>query len=176
DGDRGRERRGGAPARRGEGARDERDREREAGQERREGETTCHGCISFSLPRGRRGVWRAAGLLTRGSLPRRLPGLAASGVVAGERLPSQRRDRPGFAPEFPHRAPLWRRAYQRAHAVRVTQAVPRFVESCGLAAQGYQPVPLIPAGHPRFVSLIESSAPAWRSSPAPFSSWFPARW
>ena len=41
---------------------------------------------------------RAAGLLTRGSLPRRLPDLAASGVPAWERLPSQRRDRPGFAP------------------------------------------------------------------------------
>src|SRR5262249_25993354 len=38
------------------------------------------------------------GLLTRGSLPRRLPDLAASGFVTGERLPSQRRDRPGFAP------------------------------------------------------------------------------
>src|SRR5204862_265397 len=34
----------------------------------------------------------------RGSLPRRLPDLAASGVPAWERLPSQRRDRPGFAP------------------------------------------------------------------------------
>ena len=33
-------------------------------------------------------------------------------MVAGERLPSQRRDRPGLAPEFPHRAPrVWRRAY-----------------------------------------------------------------
>jgi VanZ like family len=40
----------------------------------------------------------ATGLLTRGSLPRRLPGSQASDVVAGERLPSQRRDRPGFAP------------------------------------------------------------------------------
>jgi VanZ family protein len=44
-------------------------------------------------------MWRnATGLLTRGSLPRRLPGPGASGVVAGERLPSQRRDRPGLAP------------------------------------------------------------------------------
>src|SRR3954467_5741412 len=41
---------------------------------------------------------RAAGLLTRGSLSRRLPGLATSGVSARERLPSQRRDRPGVAP------------------------------------------------------------------------------
>ena len=40
----------------------------------------------------------AAGLLTRGSLFRRLPGLRASGASAGERLPSQRRDRPGLAP------------------------------------------------------------------------------
>jgi VanZ family protein len=39
-----------------------------------------------------------AGLLTRGSLFRRLPGPQASGVSAGERLPSQRRDRPGLAP------------------------------------------------------------------------------
>src|SRR5256885_5381250 len=29
-----------------------------------------------------------------------------SGVVAGERLPLQRRDRPGLAPEFPHRSPV----------------------------------------------------------------------
>jgi VanZ family protein len=41
---------------------------------------------------------RAAGLLTRGALPRRLPGPRASGVSAWERLPSQRRDRPGLAP------------------------------------------------------------------------------
>src|SRR5215472_2170138 len=40
----------------------------------------------------------AAGLLTRGSLPRRLPGSKASGTPAGEHLPSQRRDRPGLAP------------------------------------------------------------------------------
>jgi hypothetical protein len=40
----------------------------------------------------------ATGLLTRGSLPRRLPDPRASGFMAGERLPSQRRDRPGFAP------------------------------------------------------------------------------
>src|SRR5437762_4512047 len=51
-----------------------------------------------SLPRGVRLARRAAGLLTRGSLPRRLPGRQASGVPAWERLPSQRRDRPGFAP------------------------------------------------------------------------------
>src|SRR5437868_730764 len=29
-----------------------------------------------------------------------------SGVVAEERLPLQRRDRPGLAPEFPHRSPV----------------------------------------------------------------------
>jgi VanZ family protein len=44
----------------------------------------------------------AAGLLTRGSLSHRLPGCrspsAASDVSVGEQLPSQRRDRPGFAP------------------------------------------------------------------------------
>src|SRR6476469_5776351 len=32
--------------------------------------------------------------------------LRPSGVVAGERLPLQRRDRPGLAPEFPHRSPV----------------------------------------------------------------------
>src|SRR6266496_5268896 len=52
-----------------------------------------------SLPRGVRLGRRAAGLLTRGSLPRRLPGPRASGISARERLPSQRRDRPGFAPD-----------------------------------------------------------------------------
>jgi hypothetical protein len=49
---------------------------------------------------------RAAGLLTRGSLPAAFPGLRPSGVVAEERLPLQRRDRPGLAPEFPHRSPV----------------------------------------------------------------------
>ncbi len=39
----------------------------------------------------------ATGLLTRGSLPRRLPGFG-QWLVAWEQLPSQRRDRPGFAP------------------------------------------------------------------------------
>src|SRR4051794_18337179 len=58
------------------------------------------------LPRGVRALRRAAGLLTRGSLPRRLPGQLPSGVVAVERLPLQRRDRPGLAPEFPHCAPI----------------------------------------------------------------------
>ena len=43
-------------------------------------------------------VGGAAGLLTRGSLPRRLPDPEVSGVVAGEQLPLQRRDRPGLAP------------------------------------------------------------------------------
>ena len=59
-------------------------------------------------------MWRnATGLLTRGSLPRRLPGLRASGVVAGERLPSQRRDRPGFAPGSLTAFLCVGRAYQR---------------------------------------------------------------
>ena len=49
---------------------------------------------------------RAAGLLTRGALPHRLPGPRPSGVVAGKHLPLQRRDRPGLAPEFPHRSPV----------------------------------------------------------------------
>src|SRR5262249_11736493 len=40
---------------------------------------------------------RPAGLLTRGSLLRRLPG-SRQWPLAEERLPSQRRDRPGFAP------------------------------------------------------------------------------
>jgi VanZ family protein len=41
-----------------------------------------------------------AGLLTRGALPHRLPNPCAGDQwhVAGERLPSQRRDRPGLAP------------------------------------------------------------------------------
>ncbi len=39
-----------------------------------------------------------AGLLTRGALPHRLPGVSASGDVAGKHLPLQRRDRPGLAP------------------------------------------------------------------------------
>jgi VanZ family protein len=43
-------------------------------------------------------VESAAGLLTRGSLPTAFPACAASGVVVGQRLPSQRRDRPGLAP------------------------------------------------------------------------------
>src|SRR5207302_4693385 len=30
-----------------------------------------------------------------------------SGVVAEKRLPLQRRDRPGLAPEFPYRSPVW---------------------------------------------------------------------
>jgi VanZ family protein len=58
-------------------------------------------------------VRSAAGLLTRGSLPRRLPGLPASGVVAGERLPLQRRDRPGIAPGSLTVLLMWGRAYHR---------------------------------------------------------------
>ncbi len=58
----------------------------------------------------------AAGLLTRGSLPRRLPGSQASGVVAEKRLPSQRRDRPGLAPGSLTVLLLVGRAYHRAVA------------------------------------------------------------
>src|ERR1700688_2615394 len=50
---------------------------------------------------------RATGLLTRGSLLHRLP--RPSGPVAfvvEKRLPLQRRDRPGLAPEFPYRSPV----------------------------------------------------------------------
>ena len=58
------------------------------------------------LPSARGSSWRrTAGLLTRGALPCRLPSPEASGVSARKRLPSQRRDRPGFAPAFPNRSP-----------------------------------------------------------------------
>src|SRR5918992_459588 len=57
------------------------------------------GLRSTNPPSARGSVWRgAAGLLTRGSPLRGLPGLSASGIVAERRLPSQRRDRPGLAP------------------------------------------------------------------------------
>jgi VanZ family protein len=60
-------------------------------------------------------MWRnATGLLTRGSLPRRLPDPEVSGVVAGERLPLQRRDRPGFAPGSLTAFLYVGRAYHRA--------------------------------------------------------------
>src|SRR5436309_15829244 len=78
-----------------------------------------------SFREGSRLERNATGLLTRGSLPRRLPGVSASGVVAGERLPSQRRDRPGLAPgsltAFPVSAePIIGRCLTRPHAtVRV---------------------------------------------------------
>ncbi len=52
------------------------------------------------------GARRAAGLLTRGSLLRRLPGPRASGTSAEEHLPSQRRDRPGLAPASLDRSPV----------------------------------------------------------------------
>ncbi len=59
----------------------------------------------------------AAGLLTRGSLSRRLPGRRfpgrASGISAGEQLPSQRRDRPGFAPGSLTELPCDGAAYHR---------------------------------------------------------------
>ena len=73
------------------------------------------------LPSARGSRWRrAAGLLTRGSLPRRLPGRWASGVVAGEHLPSQRRDRPGLAPGSLTALRLWARAYHSAMSTPAT--------------------------------------------------------
>jgi VanZ family protein len=54
----------------------------------------------------------AAGLLTRGSLLAAFPA-CASGFVAEERLPLQRRDRPGFAPGSLTVLPWLRRAYHR---------------------------------------------------------------
>src|SRR2546423_1750735 len=65
------------------------------------------------LPRGVRCLRRAAGLLTRGSLPRRLPGLTASGFSTRERLPLQRRDRPGLAPGSLSARRYRARAYHR---------------------------------------------------------------
>src|SRR5687767_10706366 len=60
---------------------------------------STRGLRSTNPPSARGSIWRsAAGLLTRGSPLRGLPSLSASGVVAERRLPSQRRDRPGFAP------------------------------------------------------------------------------
>ena len=59
----------------------------------------------------------AAGLLTRGSLSHRLPGTrfprCTSGTSAGEQLPSQRRDRPGFAPDSLTALPCEAGAYHR---------------------------------------------------------------
>jgi hypothetical protein len=46
--------------------------------------------------------------------PSRAPVAEPSGVVAGERLPSQRRDRPGFAPGSLTAFLVWGRAYHRA--------------------------------------------------------------
>ena len=54
------------------------------------------------------------GLLTRGSLPRRLPGRSASGFVTREHLLLQRRDRPGFAPGSLTGLLIRSRAYHRA--------------------------------------------------------------
>src|SRR5262245_38788590 len=64
------------------------------------------------------GCGRAAGLLTRGSPPCRLPGPEASGTSARERLPSQRRDRPGLTPgSLSARRTFVRRPY---HGPKVT--------------------------------------------------------
>jgi hypothetical protein len=46
-----------------------------------------------------------------------------SGVVASERLPLQRRDRPGFAPEFPHRSPVSDEGASLASALVTTIAL-----------------------------------------------------
>ena len=75
----------------------------------------------------------ATGLLTRGSLLRRLPGPRASGFVAGERLPSQRRDRPGLAPGSLTALLVRRRAYHRT----VSDTGPR--NHAGLRPPGVSP-------------------------------------
>lgn len=54
----------------------------------------------------------ATGLLTRGSLLRRLPG-SRQWLRGGERLPSQRRDRPGLAPGSLTALRIESRAYHR---------------------------------------------------------------
>jgi len=83
-------------------------------------------------------MWRnATGLLTRGSLPRRLPGPRASGVVAGERLPSQRRDRPGFAPGSLTAFLCVGRAYQRTVFGSVCWPLAREAEGRALDAGSF---------------------------------------
>src|SRR4029079_4151173 len=59
------------------------------------------------LPRGVR-VCAAGGRSSDSGLPPPPPSRVSrpSGVLAEERLPLQRRDRPGLAPEFPHRSPV----------------------------------------------------------------------
>ena len=42
-------------------------------------------------------------------------------MVAGKRLPLQRRDRPGLAPEFPHRSPVW--IVRRESSIGVVRAI-----------------------------------------------------
>ena len=86
-------------------------------------------------------MWRnATGLLTRGSLPRRLPGPRASDVVAGERLPSQRRDRPGFAPGSLTAFLCVGRAYQRTVFGSVCWPLAREAEGRALyAGSFYEP-------------------------------------
>src|SRR5439155_11549810 len=86
--------RSGREAGKGEGGRDDRKEHKES---------TKH---ESSFREGFEMRGEATGLLTRGSLPHRLPRLAPSGVVAEKRLPLQRRDRPGLAPEFPYRSPV----------------------------------------------------------------------
>ena len=55
----------------------------------------------------------AAGLLTRGSLPRRLPGLAGQWRRGGGASPLTAAGPSRTCTGFPHRAPVWRRAYHR---------------------------------------------------------------
>ena len=77
----------------------------------------------------------AAGLLTRGSpLPppsRRPVSRCASGVSVGEQLPSQRRDRPGFAPDSLTALPCEARAY---HGVVTAAAFRRWAPVVLMAA------------------------------------------
>ena len=80
--------------------------EDEGEQDSQEG---CEGTVEHvSSFREGNGSRRASGLLTRGSLLRRLPGPRASGISAEERLPSQRRDRAGLAPASLGRSPSCR--------------------------------------------------------------------
>ena len=76
-----------------------------------------------------------------------------SGVVAEKRLPLQRRDRPGLAPEFPYRSPVWS-ASLASSAVKAVAleldasahghaaALERLARGCGAAdARRARPVP-----------------------------------
>ncbi len=98
------------------GTRPRRAGERRAPREvRREVATSEDAWTRILLPRGVRAVTRrAAGLLTRGSPSRRLPG-RSQWCSGGGHLPLQRRDRPGLAPgsltalriRRPYHRPRW---------------------------------------------------------------------